>query len=1048
MMVSHITTTIGLTLLVTSYGVQAYSTGAPDLSCEDMIPLGHSTQIPDTSNNYKFSANVTRLTYCVGDEIFINIGLPAGDNRTFKGFLCQARSSLDMFTPLGNLTSNNTYATKPTCNTTASVTHASSDAKQNIRLVWTPNEGMTSTVSINCTIVVDFTTFVHDITTKNIFYGNQQCQSGTPLPPVSSLSSSTTPSFEQNLTTTRNWNDFTTDVANNFTTVSPTLTSFLTPTLDWDLTTPDFCECKQPETPVNGEVVVADGTAVFTCNAGHVFGFPPIEGNQYEVFCFCGVWSNLTNVTCVPIDCGGNFALNNGNVYSGDGTTFGAAIVFICNTGYELIGPRSAVCMANGLWSSLNSICRIVECSRPEIPGNGSITTPQTNTTFGSVVTYECNTGFVLDGHQSIRCLSSGIWSGSTPLCIPDIEDKRPKECGSERDYRGTLWETTSPGVIVTKPCLNGYQGESSRKCTLQGQWMLPVYNCVRESIEEITKLIEGAKENPSETVVNTVLSNLTQATDTDVDDALYDGELKLITETLENIVVLSDNITVNDGQIQNFIKTASNIVDKKNVNSWRAVNQQTAEGANFRPADVLRAVDGYSKVVANSTRNDTVIKQSNILFRVTNNNKENIMFPTPRLATELQTLSFYFLSNVSLDGVKKYSSIFYKNLTEILPTSSVGNNSDLEINGAVLSLTLIPSKEDLETPIELSFQHFNTFYRYPVCSFWNFDSNGWDSDGCTMVSTNNEVTNCTCSHLTNFAILMSPYKQEVSKPLNIISTVGCGISLFGLVLTIVAHVTFWRHVKSERALLVVCLSAALIIFYAIFIVGVEKTENKDVCTVVAVSLHFCLLVVFFMMLAASVHIAISILYVFRTKVRSVKWLIPLAIGVPLLIVAISASITKMDGYGTEDYCWLSSDNGLVWAFIGPAILVICVNVILLVLILKTMHSTKMMTQKSGSNKMKATVKCLCVLLPVMGVTWVTGLFYVNEDTNWIQYLFATVNSLQGLVIFVFHCVLNKQIQRAFILAKRKYSVGTSESRLANELKKMKSRESFDKVET
>jgi hypothetical protein len=61
---------------------------------------------------------------------------------------------------------------------------------------------------------------------------------------------------------------------------------------------------------------------------------------------------------------------------------------------------------------------------------------------------------------------------------------------------------------------------------------------------------IEGAKDNPSETVVNTVLSNLTQVTDTDTDDALYDGELKLITETLENVVAISDNITVNDGQI------------------------------------------------------------------------------------------------------------------------------------------------------------------------------------------------------------------------------------------------------------------------------------------------------------------------------------------------------------------------------------------------------------------------------------------------------------------------------------------------------------------
>lgn len=43
----------------------------------------------------------------------------------------------------------------------------------------------------------------------------------------------------------------------------------------------------------------------------------------------------------------------------------------------------------------------------------------------------------------------------------------------------------------------------------------------------------------------------------------------------------------------------------------------------------------------------------------------------------------------------------------------------------------------------------------------------------------------------------------------------------------------------------------------------------------------------------------------------------------------------------------------------------------------------------------RATVRSLCVLLPVMGVTWVLGVFYVNDDTQWIQYLFAVLNSLQ-----------------------------------------------------
>ncbi|XP_045198967.2 adhesion G-protein coupled receptor D1-like [Mercenaria mercenaria] len=107
------------------------------------------------------------------------------------------------------------------------------------------------------------------------------------------------------------------------------------------------------------------------------------------------------------------------------------------------------------------------------------------------------------------------------------------------------------------------------------------------------------------------------------------------------------------------------------------------------------------------------------------------------------------------------------------------------------------------------------------------------------------------------------------------------------------------------------------------------------------------------MMLAAAVQIAFSVLYVFGTKVKKIKLLLPIAPGVPAIIVTISASVKKLNGYGTEDYCWLATDNGVIWAFIGPAIFVICVNMILLILILKTMHSTKFVSQKSGTDKIK-----------------------------------------------------------------------------------------------
>ncbi|KAH3859643.1 hypothetical protein DPMN_102462 [Dreissena polymorpha] len=43
----------------------------------------------------------------------------------------------------------------------------------------------------------------------------------------------------------------------------------------------------------------------------------------------------------------------------------------------------------------------------------------------------------------------------------------------------------------------------------------------------------------------------------------------------------------------------------------------------------------------------------------------------------------------------------------------------------------------------------------------------------------------------------------------------------------------------------------------------------------------------------------------------------------------------------------------------------------------------------------RAGVRCLCLLLPLMGCTWVIGLFYVNESIAWVQYVFAMCNSLQ-----------------------------------------------------
>ena len=51
--------------------------------------------------------------------------------------------------------------------------------------------------------------------------------------------------------------------------------------------------------------------------------------------------------------------------------------------------------------------------------------------------------------------------------------------------------------------------------------------------------------------------------------------------------------------------------------------------------------------------------------------------------------------------------------------------------------------------------------------------------------------------------------------------------------------------------------------------------------------------------------------------------------GIPLLIVVVSLGATQGEGYGTESSCWLSVEDKVIWAFVGPASLVILVGALL-----------------------------------------------------------------------------------------------------------------------
>ncbi|XP_060080231.1 adhesion G-protein coupled receptor D1-like [Ylistrum balloti] len=240
----------------------------------------------------------------------------------------------------------------------------------------------------------------------------------------------------------------------------------------------------------------------------------------------------------------------------------------------------------------------------------------------------------------------------------------------------------------------------------------------------------------------------------------------------------------------------------------------------------------------------------------------------------------------------------------------------------------------------------------------------------------------------------MSPVQHMLA--LSVISAIGCGISMLFLLTTIVVYLSYWRYVRSDRATILMHLCVALLAAYLLFLVGINRTENKDVCTGFTAVLHYIFLVVFFLMLAEGIEVAFTVLYVFSTRSR-IRWLLPLSWLVPVVIVAISMGATKLEGYGNSQFCWLSvySITGVLWAFVAPVILIIIINAVILFLVIRALFNTHTMMTKAARDQAKTAMRSLCVLLPVMGVAWIFGVFSVNEEMVIFQYLFAIFNSLQ-----------------------------------------------------
>jgi 7 transmembrane receptor (Secretin family)./Latrophilin/CL-1-like GPS domain. len=345
-----------------------------------------------------------------------------------------------------------------------------------------------------------------------------------------------------------------------------------------------------------------------------------------------------------------------------------------------------------------------------------------------------------------------------------------------------------------------------------------------------------------------------------------------------------------------------------------------------------------------------------------------------------------------------------------------------------VVSVTLDGVKHtNLNPPLILLFDNPHTVHsRGRKCVFWDSEDNSglgnWSDIGCSpavRLSDKDTVKTdiCICTHLTHFGQLLSPtLEEETNIALDIITIVGCSVSLLGLFGIAVTAVVFpeWRRDASSKIQL--HLSTSLAILMSVFLVNsylFPSPKESQFCVVLGVALHFSLLSTFCWMCVAAwfqyLRLTKPLTSLCRTphivlKTAVFAWGFPFIPCGTLLIVSPSSYNSPL--------CY---PTGLAHYFsvIAPISIIVSLNIAMFVLIICSIYKlgnfgvhTDCGLQYIRSHQSKRRVayrrlSTLIFLFFLLGLSWIFGIWKFS-------YLFCCTTTIQGFAFFVFFIVLEK----------------------------------------
>ncbi|PIK44969.1 putative G-protein coupled receptor [Apostichopus japonicus] len=537
----------------------------------------------------------------------------------------------------------------------------------------------------------------------------------------------------------------------------------------------------------------------------------------------------------------------------------------------------------------------------------------------------------------------------------------------------------------------------------------------VSSTLQHITEEIEDISNDD----VTNVAQTLTKVVGTGSSSKSVTNS---VVRTVDTVLTDLSKAEVSDGQF-NTMDTAFSTSEMVQMMDQQL--QQTLEVEdNFTITEDAIQVQAFHLDVTDNPGDYTI----NPIKQTPEDTHTSVVLPKAIFATQETTVSVTFV-------LYRDDALFRP------PSNSLKEKPAPEL---VLSVSVVTSTkiEKLLQPVVLNFprpQNNRTISRTTSCVFWDFHENNgvgdWSEEGCKYAGATDDSVACECDHLTNFAVLMD-YTDEVEEMseaytafLDILTKIGCTVSIIGLIVTLVIFAIFKRLRTSRPRRILVHLCISLLCLYITFLFGIDSAINSEwACPMVAGLIHYFLLCAIFWMGVEAMNIYLMLVRVFNMNIS--RFVLKGAIaawGGPLVIVGICMA-ASIEQYSDNGFCFLDQGNVFYIGLIAPMALVLIHNIIIFMLVFRNLMNANLAGtvhgKKTDMDLLKERLQNALTMTILMGLTWSFGFLMIGHTKFIFQLLFCLFNSFQGLLVFVLFCWRQEDVRKTLrphcLSAKRK----------------------------